>query len=180
MNQFAYNRVPVLELAFELNLAKLNRAAKQYASSALSVTDGVSRGVVLLSAGGMSLSINGRTQVAAVVAVPCLGGRLRPLLKCPRAHEGNFQSLYLTGGELACRYCHALRYRTTLAPTATARARFARHKLMSVMGGEPGIDVPVRRAGAWRKKYTRQILALGQATQAHYEQLRAFLTRSRR
>jgi predicted acetyltransferase len=88
--------------------------------------------------------------------------------------------LYYKAGALACRNCHKLRYASSLAPSAVGRARLARHKLMTAMGGEPGIDVPERRSGTRRKKYARQIIKLGLVTKAHYEQLRAFLARSSR
>ncbi|MEJ7806928.1 MAG: hypothetical protein WKG03_13530, partial [Telluria sp.] len=109
--------------------------------------------------------------------VPCLHNRARPLLKCPRAHEGNFQTLYYRAGELACRHCHNLRYRSTLAASSTDRARIARHKLLAKMGGAPGEDAPERRPGAWRKKHARQVITLGILTKAHYDQLRAYVDR---
>jgi hypothetical protein len=131
-------RVPVLEAAFELNLPKLLRAAKATGSSLLVLDDGDERTVVALSPTRLAVHLGGRAWLADIVAVPCLNDRVRPLMKCPRAHEGNFQTLYLRDGELACRHCHGLRYRSTLAANATERARLARFKLLGRMGGMPG------------------------------------------
>lgn len=108
-------RVPVLESAFEINLPKLLRAAKASGRPELVLTDGDLHTVAVLSETRLAVHLGGRVWLADIVAVPCLGGRLRPLLKCSGAHEGNFQSLYYRAGELACRHCHALRYRSTLA-----------------------------------------------------------------
>jgi hypothetical protein len=45
------------------------------------------------------------------------------------------------------------------------------------MGGTPGVDVPDRLSGCWRKKHAQQIIKLGILTQAHYDHLRAYLGR---
>ncbi|TFW33597.1 hypothetical protein [Massilia horti] len=171
-------RVPVLENAFEVNLPKLLRIAKATGSSRLLLDDGDVRTVVMLTVTHLAVFLGGRPWVVDIVPVQCLKARVRPLLKCPRAHEGNFQSLYYRGGELACRRCQGLRYASTLAPSMVGRERLARHKLIKKMGGEPGEGVPMRNAGAWRKKHARQIIKLGVLMQAHYEQLRAFLGQS--
>lgn len=168
-------KVPVLEQALELNLPKLKRAAKAAGSGTLVIDDGDTRTVVVLSDTLLAAFLGGRPWVVDVVAVPCLVGRSRPLLKCPRAHEGNFQSLYYRGGELACRHCHALRYRSALASGSVPRARLARHKLLERMGGFSGDDVPDRRPRAWRKRYLRLAGHLEGMSAAYYGEVRQWL-----
>lgn len=165
-------RVPVLEAAFELNLPKLLRAAKASGRSVLVLDDGDERTVVALSETRLAVQLGGRVWMADIVAVPCLGGRLRPLLKCSRAHEGNFQSLYFRAGELACRHCHALRYRSTLVTGATERARLASHKLVARMGGQPSDSIPERPPRAWRKRYLRLTGRLEGLSGMHYGEVR--------
>jgi hypothetical protein len=92
-----------------------------------------------------------------------------------RAHEGNFQSLYWFGGELACRVCLQLRYSSNLAATATDRARIARQKLLVQLGGRPGEDAPTRKAGKWRRRHRRLIGRLAGVSGMHYGALRAWL-----
>lgn len=99
-------KVPVLENAFEVNLPKLIRAAKATGSSRLVLDDGDVRTVAVLAESRLAVLLGGQQWVVDIVPVHCLQGRVRPLLKCPRAHEGNFQSLYYRNGELACRHCH--------------------------------------------------------------------------
>jgi len=123
------------------------------------------------------LAFGGVTVSADIVAVPCLNGRLRPLLKCSRAHEGNFQTLYLLGGELACRHCHKLRYRTTLAAGPIERARLARFKLLDRMGGLPGDAIPARSPRAWRKRYLRLSSQLQHLGELHYATIHGWLNR---
>lgn len=173
-------RVPVLEAAFEVNLPKLLRAAKAAGSSMLVLDGDDVRTVVALSETRLAVHLGGRAWVANIVPVPCLGGRLRPLLKCSRAHEGNFQSLYFHAGELACRHCHALRYRSKLATGATDRARLARLKLLDRMGGLPSDAIPARPPRAWRKRYRRMAGRLGVLTSLHYEAVREWLARPAR
>ena len=172
-------RVPVLEAAFEINLAKILRAAKVSSSSLVTLDDGEVRTVVALTETRLAVHLGGRVLMADIVAVPCLNDRLRPLLKCPRAHEGNFQSLYFRGGELACRHCHALRYRSTLAPSAAERASIAQLKLANRMGGLPGDAMPGRLPRTWRGRYRRLAGRLAGLTGMHYDQLRRWLDRAR-
>ena len=89
-----FDRVPVLECAFALNIAKLIRSAKQHGSAMLTVRDGVISGIVILAPTNLTVLIDRAVHGAEIGAVRCLKGGARPLLKCPRAHEGNFQSLY--------------------------------------------------------------------------------------
>lgn len=169
-------RVPVLEAAFEVNLPKLLRAAKASGRSMLVLDDGNERTVVALSETRLAAHLGGRTWLADIVAVPCLNDRVRPLLKCPRAHEGNFQSLYYRAGELACRHCHELRYRSNLAATTVERTRLARHKLLDLMGTDAG-ELPSRRQrNAWRKTYLRQLTKLYQLSAIHSGALRSFFS----
>jgi hypothetical protein len=168
-------RVPVLENAFEVNLPKLLRAVKASGRPEVVLVDGGERTVAVLSETRLAVLLGDRTWMADIVAVPCLNGRLRPLLKCPRAHVGNFQSLYWRGGELACRHCHALRYRSALAAGPGARARLAREKLLERMGGRPGNDLPGRRHGAWRKRYARVVSLMGDLAATHYKDMRLWL-----
>lgn len=170
-------RVPVLENAFEVNLPNLMRTAKATGSSRLVLDDGDVRTVVVLAGTRLAVLLGGRQWVVDIVPVQCLQGRLRPLLKCPRAHEGNFQSLYYRNGELACRHCHALRYRTNLAATAVERARIARSKLLLSLGAKPGCVDVVRKPYRWRKKHLRIVSNAARFTSIHYQNVRAWLDR---
>lgn len=171
-------RVPVLENAFEVNLPKLMRAAKASGSLRFVLDDGDVRTVVVLMETRLAAFLGGRTWVVDIVPVQCLQGRVRPLLKCPRAHEGNFQSLYFRAGELACRHCHALRYRTNVAASAAERARIARSKLLRHMGAEPGELVPLRQPLKWRKRYLSLVTRVERLTSVHYRNVREWLERS--
>jgi len=171
-------RVPVLENAFELNLPKLMRAAKATGSSRLVLDDGDVRTVAVLTERRLAVFLGGQQWVVDIVAVQCLQGRLRPLLKCPRAHEGNFQSLYFWGGELACRHCHALRYRSNVASTSFERARIARSKLLTALGGKPDHPEVVRLPYKWRKRHLRLIAKAASLSHIHYQSIRDWLERS--
>lgn len=168
-------RVPVLEAAFELNLPKLMRAAKATGSSLLVLDDGHERTVVALSETRLAVQLDGRVWMADIVAIPCLNDRVRPLLKCPRAHEGNFQSLYFRAGELACRHCHALRYRSSLAGGPVARARLQRCKMLSALGDRQNSVFPRRPLGAWRKSYMQFANRFAGLSRVHYSDLRRLL-----
>jgi hypothetical protein len=172
-------RVPVLENAFEVNLPKLIRAAKATGSSKLVLDDGDVRTVAVLAKTRLAVFLGGRQWVVDIVPVQCLQDRVRPLLRCPRAHEGNFQSLYYRSGELACRHCHELRYRTNLAATATDRARIARSKMLMALGAEAGRTAVARQKYKWRRRHLRQVAKLARNTSIHYENLRAWLDRRR-
>lgn len=160
-------KVPVLEKAFELNLPKLMRAAKAAGDSRLVLADGDERTVVVVAETRLAVALGGRTWIVDIVAVPCLGGRWRPLLKCPRAHEGNFQSLYYRAGVLACRHCHGLRYLTRLAGTQQDRNRLARIKLLAKMGYEADADCPKRLQGRWRGPYAKSLARLAKLTTSY-------------
>jgi len=166
------DRVPVIEDTLGLNLATLLTASKKANSDLLALTWQSTTGLVMLEAQRMAVMFGGVTVSTEIASVPCLNSRLRPLLKCPRAHEGNYQTLYLRGDKLACRHCHGLRYRSTLVATASERARLARFKLLDRMGGLPGVDVPERQHGAWRKRYRRMLGRLAALTGMHYSDLR--------
>lgn len=168
-------RVPVLENAFDVNLPRLMRMAKATADSRLILDDGDVRTVAVLTATRLAVFLGGQQWLVDIVHVQCLNGRVRPLLKCPRAHEGNFQSLYYWGDELACRHCHGLRYRSNLAPSAAGRARIARSKLLSSMGAKPGQVVAERRPFKWRSRHLRLIARLTRLTGVHYRDVRAWL-----
>jgi hypothetical protein len=148
-------RVPVLESAFEVNLPKILRATKASSSPLVTLNDGDVRTVVAVTETRLAVHLGGRVWMADIVAVKCLNDRVRPLLKCPRAHEGNFQSLYWRGGELACRHCHALRYRSNLAPGEFERQRLQRDKALAALGGGLGDALPTRAPRAWRRRYLR-------------------------
>jgi hypothetical protein len=171
-------RVPILENAFEVNLPKLMRMAKSTGSSRLVLDDGDVRTVAVLAETRLAVLLGGRQWVVDIVPVQCLQSRVRPLLKCPCAHEGNFQSLYYRGGQLACRHCHALRYRTNVAATATDRARIARAKLLTVMGTGADQLVPSRQPFKWRRKHARLSMRLTQLNAIHYRSVRDWLNRS--
>ena len=173
-------RVPVLENAFEVNLSKLMRAAKATGSSRLVLDDGDVRTVAVLADSGLAVLLGDQQWVVDIVPVHCLKGRLRPLLKCPRAHEGNFQSLYFRSGELACRHCHALRYRTNVAASAVDRARIARSKLLRVLGAQPGQFDVVRQAYKWRKRHLSVIARVERLTSIHYRKIHDWLERPKK
>jgi hypothetical protein len=167
-------RVPILENAFEVNLPKLMRAAKATGDVRVVLNDGAERAVAMLTETRLAIFVGGRSWVVDILAVQCLKGRLRPLLKCPRAHEGNFQSLYYRNNELACRHCHALRYRTNLAPTAAARTKIARSKFFSAMGTFPGQDIQ-RQPRKWRSRHLRQLKQFVLLSDMHYEAVKTWI-----
>lgn len=169
--------MPVIENAVELNLAKLKRATVAAGTSQLVLNDGDVRTVVALSTTRLAAFLGGRAWLADIVAVPCLRGRYRDLLKCPRAHEGNFQSLYFWAGELACRQCHGLRYRSNLAPSAVGRARIARSKLLTALGAVPGQVVAERQPFKWRKRHQRVVTRVAALSTTHYGEVRAWLSK---
>ena len=170
-------RVPVLENAFEVNLPKLIRAAKATGSSRLALDDGNVRTVAVLAETRLAVFLGSQQWVVDVVPVQCLGDHVRPLLKCPRAHEGNFQSLYFRGDKLACRHCHALRYRTNLAATAADRARIARTKLLVSLGSEQDCYAITRRPNKWRRRHLRLVKQVAQVTRTYYQDVRDWLDR---
>lgn len=170
-------RVPLLENAFEVNLPKLMKAAKASGSSKLILDDGDVRTVVVLAETRLAVFLGSRHWVVEIAAVQCLQGRVRPLLKCPRAHEGNFQSLYYRAGELACRKCHALRYRTNVAATAVDRARIARLKLLSALGVAGNQAELVRQPYKWRKRHLHLIAEVARLTIVHHQNVRSRLER---
>jgi hypothetical protein len=171
-------RVPVLENAFEVNLPKLMRMAKATGDYRVVLDDGVVRTVAVLAETRLAVFLGARHWVADIVTVQCLQGRLRPLLKCPRAHEGNFQSLYYRGDELACRHCHALRYRSNVAAAAKDRVRIARSKLLREMRAEPGETMGTRQPLKWRKRHLRMVARVEYLTAVHYRNVREWLDRS--
>lgn len=179
MKQPKAGRVPVIENAFELNLAKLLRAAQASGAAQLVLTDGDVRAVVVVYPTRLAAFLGGQTWLADIVAVPCLKGRCRPLFRCPRAHEGNFQSLYYWAGELACRHCHRLRYRSNVVASAADRARIARSKLLSSLGAKPGQLVVERQPFKWRSRHVRLSARLAHLTGVHYRDVRAWLERQR-
>lgn len=150
-------RVPVLESAFEVNLPKILRATKTSSSPLVTLDDGDVRTVVAVTETRLAVHLGGQVWMADIVAVKCLNDRVRPLLKCPRAHEGNFQSLYWRVGELACRHCHALRYRSNLAAGAISRTRLQRDKALADLGGDLSNSIPPRKPNAHRLRYLRLI-----------------------
>jgi len=171
-------RVPILENAFEVNLPKVLRAAKATGDSRVVLDDGDVRTVAVLAETRLAVLLGGRQWVVDIVPVQCLKGRVRPLLKCPRAHEGNFQSLYFRAGELACRHCHALRYRTNLAATAVERARIARSKLPRYLGITDGGNVFERQPYKWRRKHFRLLTRFATVTSTHYQNIHDWISRN--
>lgn len=170
-------RVPILENAFEVNLPKLIRAAKATGSSRLVLDDGDVRTVAVLAESRLAVFLGGQQWVVDIVPVQCLQGHVRPLLKCPRAHEGNFQSLYYRGDALACRLCHQLRYRSNVAASATDRARIARLKLLRKLDIKPGELLKPREPFKWRKRHLRNATRLANLTDVHFSNLRNWLNR---
>jgi hypothetical protein len=168
-------RVPVLENAFEVNLPKLLRAVKASGRPEVVLVAGDQHTVAVLSETRLAVHLDGRAWLADIVAVRCLNDRVRPLLKCPRAHGGNFQSLYWRGGELACRHCHALRYRSALAAGPVARARLAREKLLARIGCHPGDALPQRAPRMWRKQYLHITSQFHVLTERYYTAVSGWL-----
>jgi hypothetical protein len=177
MKKASAGRVPVLESAFEIKLPWLLKQAKAMGTNTLVITDGDIRTVVELTPTRLATKLGGLVWVVDIVPIPCLGGRVRPLLKCPRAHEGNVQALYFRQGVLACRHCHELRYRTNLAATAADRARIARSKLLLAMGAKPNETAAERKPFRWRSKHIQQSKRLGHLAAIHYEDVQAWLER---
>lgn len=149
-------RVPVLENAFEVNLPKLLRAVKASGRPEVVLVDGDEQTVAVVSETRLAVHLGGRTWLADIVAVPCLKDRVRPLLKCPRAHEGNFQSLYYRAGELACRHCQKLRYRSNLAVDGAARSDLKRLKMAQMFAWDNNFR-PIRKQGEHRRRFTRNV-----------------------
>jgi len=176
MKKAKASRVPVLENAFEVNLPKLIRAAKATGSSRLVLDDGDLRTVAVLAESRLAVLLGGRNWMVDIVAVHCLKGRLRPLLKCPHAHEGNFQSLFYRNGDLACRHCHSLRYRTNLAATVKERTQLARVKFLASMGTNPGHPQIVRQPYKWRKRYLSQLATVARLTSTYYKEIHSWLS----
>ncbi|MYN47438.1 hypothetical protein GTP23_20545 [Pseudoduganella sp. FT93W] len=168
-------RVPVLEQAFEVNLPKLMRAVKASGRREVVLVDGDEHTVAVLSETRLAVHLGGRAWLVDVVAVPCLNDRVRPLLKCPRAHEGNFQSLYWRDGELACRLCHRLRYKSKLATSSAERVFLKQFKLLGRMGGTPGATLPERQPRAWRKRYLDRLNRLAHSANSHFDRIRQFI-----
>lgn len=168
-------RVPVLENAFEVNLPKLLRAVKASGRPEVVLVDGAEHTVAVLSETRLAVHLGGRAWLADIVAVPCLKDRLRPLLKCPRAHEGNFQSLYYRTGELACRHCHVLRYRSALAAGPVARAQLARQKLLKRMNVSFGDTLPMQTPGTWKKRNKRMAIRLAGLDLIRLNAIRVYL-----
>jgi hypothetical protein len=171
-------RVPILENAFELNLPKLMRAVKATGDFRVLLDDGDVRTVAVLAETRLAVLLGARHWVVDIVSVQCLQGRLRPLLKCPHAHEGNFQSLYYRRGELACRHCHALRYRSNVAASAKDRARIARSKLLREIRAEPGEAMGTRQPFKWRKRHLKMVARVEYLTALHYRNVREWLDRN--
>ena len=173
-------RVPVLENAFELNLPKLMRAVKATGDSRVVLDDGVTRTVAVLAETRLAVLLGGRQWMVDIVPVRCLRDRVRPLLSCPSAHEGNFQSLYFLNSMLACRCCHRLRYRSNLVASAADRARIARSKLLSSMGGKLGAVEAPRKPYKWRSRHDRLAARLTALCGVHFKDMRARLTRGKK
>lgn len=177
MKKTTFDRVPVIEDTLGINIAVLLAEARKTGSNLLSLTWQGTTGLVMLEAKQVTLMFSGMIVSADIYAVPCLNGRSRPLLKCPRAHEGNFQSLYYLNKKLACRHCHGLRYRSTLAAAPIDRARLARFKLIEAMGGSSLNVVPGRKWGQWRRRYNTMAARLAGLSGSHYTAVREWLKR---
>jgi hypothetical protein len=165
-------RVPILENAFELNLPKLMRAVKATGDSRVVLNDGVTRTVAVLAETCLAVLLGGQQWVVDIVPVQCLQGRLRPLLKCPRAHEGNFQSLYFQGDALACKHCHALRYRSNLAATSSARRHLAYFKQIEKLTTNTESGLPSRAPRAWRSRFLKELALVSSLSLARHKELK--------
>jgi hypothetical protein len=171
--------VRVLENAFEINLAKLLAASKKLGATTLTVDGCGMSGLASISYDKFTLIVDGGIFSCLIITVPCLNGRFRPLLKCPRAHEGNFQSLYLFNGELACRKCLKLRYRSNLASGSKERARIQRMKAMHKLGRQADGTLPEYKKFEWRKKYFEKIAHIKDLENDHYVELKGRIKVSR-
>lgn len=172
-------RVPVLDDAFEINLAKLLAVSRQTGRALLKVSNGTISGEVLVMSTKLGVRLEGQVFCVDLIQAQCLKGRSRTLSHCPRAHEGNFQSLYYWNGDLACRHCHRLRYQSNLAASAADRARLARNKLLLSMGGQPGAVEAPRKAYQWRSRHDRLAARLTALTGTHFKDMRAWLERQK-
>lgn len=179
MKKFKAARVPVLENAFELNLPKLMRTVKATGDSRVILDDGIVRTVAMLTQTQLAVFLGGRLWMADIVTVQCLNGRVRPLLKCPRAHEGNFQSLYFLQGTLACRRCQNLRYRSTLQNSKLSRTRLTNERVLSKIHTKTDSTVPTRPARMWRKTYLNLLRKLEQTNTFHSEALKESVVKKR-
>ena len=110
-------------------------------------------GAVAVTETRLAAHLGGQVWMADIVAVKCLKDRIRPLLRCRRAHKGIFKRCNFRGGELACRRCHALRYRSNLASGKSERVNLQRDKAPAALGCRPGDIVPLRLYRAWRRRY---------------------------
>ena len=168
-------KVITVESVFEVNLAKILAVSKDANYLLLTLRNNSIFGLVFIDQHNLMLMIGGCLLYAQRVLVPCLNGRFRPLLKCPRAHEGNFQSLYLFNGELACRKCLKLRYRSNLASGTKERARIQRMKAMHKLGRQADGTLPEYKKFEWRKKYFKKIAHIKDLENDHYVELKAEL-----
>ena len=82
-------RVPVLENALEINLLKLMRMATATGESRVILDNEIVRTLAMLTKTRLAIFLGDRPLVVEIVPVQCLQGRVRPLLKCPRA-RGEF------------------------------------------------------------------------------------------
>lgn len=175
MKKAKYDRVPVVEDTLGLSLATLLATSKKSKSSLLAITWDGAKGLVMIEPERMTVMFCGVTASAEIQAIPCLNDRLRPLMKCPRAHEGNFQTLYLRDGELACRHCHGLRYRSNLAATPIERSRLARFRIIKKLGGKLGDALPARKPYSWKARHKRLINQLQSTSEKYFLSIHAWI-----
>jgi hypothetical protein len=170
----------ILERAFEINLATLLKKSRDLSSNILTIGDSFSMLIAVISQHQINIVSGDAIATLDVVAIPCLKGRFRPLFRCPRAHEGNFQSIYLCDGVLACRKCHNLRYQSNLAGCAKDRARIQRYKMMKRLGRKTDGKLPNQRKFEWQKKYFAKISKIQELENNHYLELRQMLNGMRK
>src|SRR5262245_45181298 len=101
------------------------RAPRRLIESAQRVAAPPHRGLARES---ITLRVDGGDQVLEVVRQERFLGGTQAYWACPRCGALR-QHLYVVAGELACRVCHGLGYRSRYVPFAVARAARLRYRL---------------------------------------------------
>ena len=108
----------------------------------------------------LTLRIGEAVQVVEVERQDRLNGS-QSYWRCPRC-EALRAHLYVVAGELACRVCLGLDYRSRAVPRAVARAARLRRKL----GAAPGLLSPIpRKPRHWSPVHYRRLVAELEATE---------------
>jgi uncharacterized protein (UPF0212 family) len=102
----------------------------------------------------LTLRIGEAVQVVEVERLDRLNGT-QAYWRCPKC-DALRQHLYVVAGELACRVCFGLDYRSRHVPRAVARAA----KLRCKLGAAPGLLSPIpRKPRHWSPVHYRRLVA---------------------